>query len=381
MEKAPFELFPGMATEPYLYAACFVESIHEAAANTSKQSDMTGMAAVAAGVATSATLIGLMAFAQVASPADQLRYLDRVGRPAAFRQQMLNEDSPPEAANAAEEETKKFDRTTKGWQQAQLGIAQLRTTMLCNLPIEMQRQVMTAHPRMHIIDIVALIRREYIDVVPSTVVDQWRVNLSTPLLSTETVEGSIAQFEAAHNRFPIDEQYRNHHLVNAYLKKLSGRELAAVKLALSISHPTDHTRHWNAAVKAIIRDQILGAREHATTTVGQAMAHAEAPELATAAAVTAAATAPATQPTRPQRPPAGQHYCFAHGRCGHTSFACSKMQQDYGSATDSTNPHLAKFLCTTGNQNVDGVLSSARLPDARGFSNRNSRGKRNSRPK
>lgn len=43
---------------------------------------------------------------------------------------------------------------------------------MAQLPIDMQRQMTTAIPRMRIVDIIALIRREYIDVVPSTVVDQ-----------------------------------------------------------------------------------------------------------------------------------------------------------------------------------------------------------------
>lgn len=380
MEKVSnFELYPGMGEYPYLNAAAFVQSIHETAATNCRQSDMTGMVAIAAAAATSATLIGLMAFTQVSSPADQLVFLNRVGRPPAYRQQMVNENSPPEAANAAEEETRKFDRTVKTWQHAQATLAQLRLDIISQLPINMQRQITTAIPRMEIVDIVARIRREYITAVPSTVVDQWRINLSAPLLPSETVEGSIAQFEQEHNRFPVDEQYRNHHLVNAYIRKLSGRELAAVQLALSISHPTDQTRHWNAAVKDIIRDQILGAREHATTTVGQAMAHAvDTTQPATAAAVFTAAATP-TQPARPQRQPAGQHYCFAHGRCNHTSFVCSKMQNDYGHVTDNNNPHLAKFLCTEGGQNVDGVISSSRLPDTNRNTSRNPRGKRNPR--
>lgn len=372
-------LVTNFAKDPYQNALPFVASIHETAAASHKHSDLVGMQAVTNGEP-STTLIGLMALQRIATAEDRTPFFNRVNRPLQYRGDLVNEETPPEAATPAEEESKKFDRSCKTWEKAQEAYEKLRSTVITNLPPQMQEQVLSAVPRLEVVDIIALIRREYIDTVPTFVVEKWIAKLSTPLQPTETIEGAILQFTTDLQRIPIDNRPKNHYAVTAFVGKLRGPELAAVTTALDIFFPTDHSRHWNDAIKTLIRDQILGAREHAPATIGQTLAHNVITTTTTETPTATAAAASSTQHPTPKPPPKlqGQHYCFAHGRCAHTSFACSKMEQDYGSATNGNNAHLAKFLCTTGGQNIDGVVSSARVPDAARNNRLGSRGAKHS---
>ena len=319
------------------------------------------MEAIAAGNHTATTLIGILASLRIATAADRAEFYDRYGRQPAHRGDLIDELTEPVPADAAEGETKAHERKIQTWARGNHCIDKLRTTLIGVLTQEMQHDIeRNPVPRREIVDIIDMIRREHVAILPSTVVERWIKELEAPLLPDTTIDAAIQTFTSTLNDIPEHERPRNHHVVNHFLRKLRGEELAAVNAALAISHPTDQTRFWNDAIKATIRDQILGAREHTTRTVGQALANnainTEAEPAAQAPSANAAAATTHTRPT---------HFCFEHGRCGHTSFQCTKMATDYGDFRDANNSHIAKFLCTTAGQNVDGVTSSTRGPNTR----------------
>lgn len=362
-----FFLNQHFAAAPYRHAPQWVASVHQGALKTNPQYDMAGMDAIAAGGHTAATLLGLFASNLVATAAQRERYYDAGNRQPAFRLDIIDEITEPTPANAVVAESKAHERKVQTWVRGQQQLIELRAAIIASLPPTMRDHIMNNPvPRLEIVDILAMVQREYIDTRPSTVTADLIKDLESPLTPDTPVDASFQHFDGVMAQFQDVDRPQAYHTVNHYLRKLDGAELTNVLAALRISHATDASRHWNDDIKRIIREQILGTREHPNPTVGHALAHHASAEttnpapVATAAA--AAATTRAPQPAATARP---THYCFAHGRCSHTSFECTKMHTDYGDVFDNTNPHRAKFLCTTPGQNVDGVISSSRVPGDR----------------
>lgn len=344
-------LVRGFADHPWDHASAFIASILAAAKRLQPMSDVVGMDAIAALPNVHATtLLGLAASPRVTSPADYLAQLILVNRPAQWRMAMVDELDPP--IQVPNETAFAYKNRWKTWQNALVDYDTLRAQIILHLTPEM-RAAIEAFPQVEltVADIIARIRTQYVDTVPSDVQDRQLELIAAKIDPQLEVEANLQLFERSFDALHPDLQqlYPNHRKVDLFLGKLSGDDLTAVTTKIQATHPTNATKHWNQPMRELIKLELLGARERRSYPIASPFA-------------AAAVVQPPPVPPAPATPPvatAQKAYCFLHGYGYHPTIKCTAMIQTYG-PYDATNDHAAKYECFNGGKNINGVTSSSR---------------------
>ena len=368
---SPILLNKQFRTLPYKFAIAFIESILQHAARTCPRFDVVGLSAMAAIAGLhSSTLVGIAASPRISSPADYLRLLIAINRPAAWRMFMVDEfDEPLRLPGHTDFGYKML---YEAWQNGLIAYDHLRAQVIADLPVAMSEAILRALDQPTIADIIQRIRVQYVVAIPDEVQEQNLRDLTRPMDPSLEIEATLLLFEFDFDSLTADQQATlpAHKKVEAFVAKLPGPYLDAVTKKIRSVHPTNATKHWNPEMRDLIKLEMLGVRETLRTTTPSPFAASATPDAPPhpdgvdpfAAAATHGDRRHPPPPVAPAatQPPRELAYCFIHGRGFHPSIKCTAMINNYG-PYDPTNDHAEKYECFTGGKNLKGVISSSAI--------------------